>query len=142
MNWVLDDGPLGLLGRSFNPAWQWRASTIVVVQSVAAGAAFDKSGRRQQLMAMKHGGQECIRVHALRIGSTEADIVLNYLRPNDVTATRDLGEDESIAYCMAGTSDGIFVTMDKQAAFTALAELAPDGSRRLSICGFGLRSKE
>jgi hypothetical protein len=58
-------------------------------------------------------------------GTPAAEILLNYLRRSETHATRDLGEDESIAYCMTDGPETVFVTLDKQAAFTALAELGP-----------------
>lgn len=125
MRWVVDDGPLGLLARFFDPGWLWRPDTLEIMDSVAASAPQDKSGRRQQLLALQASARPAIAVRSLLVGSEAANVVLNYLRQDTRSATRDLGEDESIAYCMVEAKDAVFVTMDKRAAFVALAELGP-----------------
>jgi hypothetical protein len=114
MRWVVDDGPLGLLARVFNPDWRWRANALEIVESVAAGAQNDRSGRRRALLALTDAGRPAIAVQSLAIGSAAADLLLNYLRPDAPTATRDLGEDESIAYCMEDARDATFVTLDRR----------------------------
>jgi len=125
MRWVVDDGPLGLLARHFNAAWQWRADVFEIMESVAAGAQNDRSGRRQDLLALKDRGGFAIRVRSLALGSAAGNLLLDYLRPDATSATRDLGEDESIAYCIEEARDATFVTMDKRAAYVALSELGP-----------------
>jgi hypothetical protein len=64
-----------------------------------------------------------VTVHTLPIGSRAAAVVLDYLRRDETSATKNLGEDESIGCCLEDLTDAVFVTMDKRAAFIALAEL-------------------
>jgi hypothetical protein len=125
MRWVVDDGPFGVLARYFEPSWPWGARTLEVVESVAAGASADKSGRRWTLLQAGSAEGRIVTVKSLAVGSPAAALVMDYLRRNETSATRDLGEDESIAYCMAEAADATLVTMDKRAAFIALAELGP-----------------
>ena len=126
--WLLDDGPLGLLARYFDATWAWPAATLQVMREVALGAPADKSGRRQQLFTMLDGaGAPCLRI--LDGGERTAEILFQHVRTSAASATKDLGEDASIAYCMAEAPDAIFVTMDKRAAYVGLAEL---GSARVS----------
>lgn len=122
MRWVLDDGPFGMLAQHFNPGWVWSPELLEVVESVAAGAAADKSGRRQSLLNLLAAGEPAIAVRSLAFGSPGA-LAFEYLRKDEVEATKNVGEDESIAYCMTEASDAIFVTFDKVAAHIALAEL-------------------
>jgi hypothetical protein len=119
---VLDDGPIGVLAM-VNPGWQWPANTLHVVDEVAAAAARDRSRRRQTLFAMESGGAPCIRVHPILTTSVAADHLFNHLRTRASNASRDLGEDASIAYCMGEDPEAVFVAMDKRAAYVALAEL-------------------
>jgi hypothetical protein len=120
--WLLDDGPLGLLARIFDPRWSWPAGALGVVREVADGATNDKSGRRASLLAMSAAsGAPCITVHDG--GPLAAGVLFGHLRPQAATAMRDLGEDASIAICATELPAAIFVTMDKRAAYIALAEL-------------------
>jgi len=122
--WLLDDGPFGLLGRHFDPAWAWPAATLHLIREVAASAPRDQSGRRQKLLDMRDAsGVSSIEAHDA--GLSAAKILFEHLRPSEVTASRDLGEDASIAFCLAEAHEAIFVTMDKRAAYVALAELGP-----------------
>ncbi|MCB9740352.1 MAG: hypothetical protein H6747_13910 [Deltaproteobacteria bacterium] len=57
--------------------------------------------------------------------SGEALDALMHLRPTDVAADKNLGEDASIALAATLEREAIFVTRDKVAAFVALAELGP-----------------
>ena len=121
--WVLDDGPFGALARIFDPTWQWPPATLHLVREVASGAKFDKSGRRQKLLAMTSGGSLCFAVHDILEGTPAASMLFEYLRLSSTNATRDLGGDASIAFCAMEWTDAIFVTQDKGAALVALAEL-------------------
>jgi hypothetical protein len=121
--WVLDEGPLGILARHYNRAWTWTGRTLHTVAEVASAAPLDKSGRRKSLLAMQHGGEPVIEVHSIMAGSPAAIFLFEYLRPNASSATKDLGEHAAISYCAIERTDACFVTMDKGAAFLALAEL-------------------
>ncbi len=120
--WVLDDGPLSVLAAHVDAAWAWPASTIAVVREVADAVSQDRSGRRAAILAM----QASPGVGSVQVldGGTEANNMLwTHLRPNASTATRDLGEDVAIAICATEFLEGVFVTMDKRAAYIASAEL-------------------
>lgn len=121
--WVLDDGPFGTLGRCFDPAWNWPPATLHLVREVERGAWTDKSGRRQKLLSMTNGGSPCITVHDILEGTPAAAMLYEHLRLNSTHATRNLGEDASIAFCAWVRTEAIFVTQDKGAALVALAEL-------------------
>jgi hypothetical protein len=121
--WVLDDGPLGVLAQNYNSAWSWPGRSLHTVAEVASAASKDKSGRRESLFAMQHGDDPVIEVHSIMARSSAARFLFDYLRPKATSATKNLGEDAAIAFCAVEDSDAIFVTMDKGAAFLALAEL-------------------
>lgn len=127
--WVLDDGPLGVLAKHYNAGWLWPARSLHTVAEVALAASQDKTGRRKSLLAMRQSGEPVIEVHSIMAGSQGARFLFEYLRPNAPSATKNLGEDAAIAYCAIERTDGCFVTMDRGAAFLALAEL---GSARVA----------
>jgi hypothetical protein len=72
---------------------------------------------------MKQDGEPVFEVHSIRENSEAAAFLFEYLRPRAASATRNLGEDAAIAYCAIENTQSCFVTMDKGAAFLALAEL-------------------
>jgi hypothetical protein len=72
---------------------------------------------------MQQGGEPVIEVHSIMAGSPAAVFLFEYLRPIASSATKDLGEHAAISYCAIERKDASFVTMDKGAAFLALAEL-------------------
>lgn len=123
--WILDDGPFGALALSFDSTWNWPPATLHMVKEVAGGAMKDRSGRRQRLLSMMNAGQPCISVHEIQEGTPAAEMLYGYLRPDSTHATKDLGEDASIAFCAMVRSDAFFVTQDRAAALVALAELGP-----------------
>ena len=47
----------------------------------------------------------------------------DYLRANRTDLDRDVGEDQTIAWCACDAPDAVFVTADKGALFLAAAEL-------------------
>ncbi len=123
-SWLLEDGPLGTIGHQFDPSWSWPADTIHVVHDVAEAAKNDKSGRRQALLALG-GAMPAVRVHRPLSTSPAAIYLLGHLRPRAPSATKNLGEDVAIALAATDFLDAVFVTMDKAAAFIAIAELGP-----------------
>ncbi|HZL16785.1 MAG TPA: hypothetical protein VFG23_03450 [Polyangia bacterium] len=125
MNWLVDDGPLGLLALEFDPAWRWPASTLHVVEEVAAGAASDRSTRRTQLLQLKGADRPSVVVHAVAADSAAGEMLYRHLRPKGVASTKNIGEDVAIAFAATMDSEAVFVTMDKAAAYAALAELGP-----------------
>lgn len=121
--WVLDDGPFGSLAKHYNRVWSWPARFLHTVAEVASAASLDRSGRRNSLLDMQHSGQPVIEVHSIMAGSKAANFLFEYLRPRAASATKNLGEDAAIAYCVTERTDACLVTDDKHAAFLALAEL-------------------
>jgi len=123
--WVLDDGPFGALALSFDGTWKWPPATLHLVMEVARNARTDRTGRRQQLLSMTSTGQACISVHNTQLGTPAADMLYGYLRLDSTQATKDLGEDASIAFCATVMLDALFVTQDRAATLVALSELGP-----------------
>lgn len=120
--WLLDDGPLGVLARAIDATWSWPEAALTVVREVADGASSDKTGRRAALLAMRAAsGGACVKVHDG--GPAAANMLWGHLRPQAAASTRDMGEDASIAVCATDLPDAVFVTMDKRAAYIAIAEL-------------------
>lgn len=119
--WMLDDGPFGLLSMASTPAWSWKPGSILLADTVAAGSSLDKSGRRQRLRDLRVDGEAVVEVHA---PSPKANATLySHLRPDTTTATRDLGEDESIALLIHDLPDVVLVLIEIRATRVALAEL-------------------
>lgn len=137
MMWVLDDGPFGLLAREFDPTWEWPAPLLHVVDAVATNASRDKFGRRQALLDAQVDGAACVEVHSIAADSETAAFVYDHLRPDEVSATRDLGEDASIAFCAVEAREAVFVSADKPAAYLGLCELGAHASRPPSTFGPG-----
>jgi hypothetical protein len=122
--WLIDDGPLSILALESVDTWQWPPDTLHVVHDVADAAKNDRSGRRQRLLAMG-GATPAIRVHRPLADSPAAKYLLTHIRPRDPSATKNLGEDVAIAIAATELTTAVFVTLDKAAAFVALAELGP-----------------
>lgn len=119
--WMLDDGPFGLLSMASSPAWSWKPGSIHLANTVAAGASLDKSGRRQRLRDLRVDGKSVVEIHT---PSPKANATLyGHLRPDTTTATRDLGEDESIALLIHDLPDVVLVLIEIRATRVALAEL-------------------
>lgn len=123
--WMLDDGPLGILARVAQPSWGWKPASFHLAESVAMCTALDKSGRRQALLAARAGGQDVVVKHAVSAGSMADGTLWGHLRTSSALATRDLGEDESIALLVHDLQELVFVVLDRKAAMVALAELGP-----------------
>lgn len=124
--WIVDDGPLGDLATVFDASWSWPADTLHVVETVARGAAKDKSGRRGRLLSMKDAkGVGCIIIHPVAVDTEAGKMIYGHLRKNASISDEHLGEHESIAYCAHDDRSAIFVAADKLACFLALAELGP-----------------
>jgi len=124
MKWVLDCGPLGHLARSRDDAWQWPAAALHVTREVEREGLASISSYNQKLLAMATAdGDPCIAVHDIPVPSDPAAMFATHLRPNAASATRNLGEDETIAFCATVDTETIFVTADRTAAFVALSEL-------------------
>jgi hypothetical protein len=124
MRWILDDGPLGLLAETVGsgPLATWPAGELLVAEQTAADAAGDNSGRRSALLAIRSSGKPVIDVFRVPLGSEAARILYDHLgRGSD--DTEDRAEREAIAWAIAVDAEAIFVTLDKRAALTALAEL-------------------
>ncbi|MCC7385968.1 MAG: hypothetical protein IT384_29235 [Deltaproteobacteria bacterium] len=139
--WVLDDGPFGLLARFFDPNQSWPAAVLHLVEEVAASAQNDKSGRRQKLLnLLDASGNATVVVRRIVVGTAAADFLFKHLRPFSTSATRDLGEDASIALCAVELTESVFVTMDKGAAYQALAELGPGRVATPFDCWYELKA--
>ncbi|MCU0681495.1 MAG: hypothetical protein MUF34_04415 [Polyangiaceae bacterium] len=95
---------------------------MAVVREVAEAAKKDKTGRREALLAMRApSGGLSVAVHD---GGPAANAMLwGHLRPRAAEATKDLGEDVSIAVCATELPSAVFVAMDKRSVYVALAEL-------------------
>jgi len=66
-----------------------------------------------------------VEVHSAVTGSDAATTLWTHLRASSTLASRDLGEDESIALLIHELKDLVFVVLDRKAAMVALAELGP-----------------
>ncbi|MCC6874025.1 MAG: hypothetical protein IT378_06930 [Sandaracinaceae bacterium] len=62
----------------------------------------------------------------LPIGSAGEIYLSGHLRRRVANTTDDLGEHESIAWCLHEDPGAVFATTDKRAAYLALAELGRD----------------
>ncbi|MBI4700001.1 MAG: hypothetical protein HY744_02355 [Deltaproteobacteria bacterium] len=121
--WLVDCGPLGHVAALAEVAWDWPGDTLHVVREVAHEALASGSVPNEQLLHLRSGEQPWVQVHDLPIPSPAAEMLALHLRPAATSASRNLGEDASIAFCATMNQDAIFVAADKSAAFVALAEL-------------------
>ena len=126
VRWILDDGPLGYLAQLPNPAVlaSCEPGELLVSSTTAHLAAKDRSGRRQAVVALTHAdGLPVIAVVTVTLGVDEpAAKMLADLHP-DESATLNLAEHESIAWAAMHGRDAVFVTSDRRATVSALAEL-------------------
>lgn len=121
--WMLDDGPFGILARCADASWSWRPSSFYVADTVAKGASKDKSGRRQDLLSLEMEGESVVIARAVEVGSDADTTLWGHLRKQQALASRDLGENESIALLIHEMADAVFVVLDRKAAMVAWAEL-------------------
>jgi hypothetical protein len=62
-------------------------------------------------------------VHDMPANGQGALMLYSHLRRSVASATKNLGEDASIAFCACEALDAVFVSLDNNATYTALAEL-------------------
>ncbi|MBI4700345.1 MAG: hypothetical protein HY744_04105 [Deltaproteobacteria bacterium] len=100
----------------------WPPGELFVAEQTQADVAHDKSGRRVALLAVRTDRKPVIDVLRVPLGSPAARILYDHLgRGSDDTEGR--AERQAIAWAIDIGTDAIFVTHDKRAALTALAEL-------------------
>lgn len=121
--WMLDDGPLGHLASLAPQVAHWPKQSLHIAESVSDGAAHDKSGRRQALLAANGDGGALFVTHQVFPATQTWDMLYAHLRKGTTSTTADLGEHESIAICATLRPDLIFVCQDRRATQIALAEL-------------------
>lgn len=119
--WVLDCTPLVLLGRYAEVRWSWPAGTLEVVREVEAEAAPRRDGRR--ILDLGRPASPCVVVRDIRATSDAAAMLFQYLRAGASSATQNMGEDASIAFCAHEAPDAVFVALDNNATYTAVSEL-------------------
>lgn len=74
---------------------------------------------------MKDGDESSVQVHVVQTDSKAGEILYGHLRPKAAATTKNIGEDVAIAFAAVMDPDAVFVTMDRAAAYVALAELGP-----------------
>lgn len=119
--WVLDCTPLVLLGRYVDVGWSWPAGVLDVVREVEAEAVARRDGRR--ILDLGRPASPWVAVRDIPATSNAAAMLFQYLRAGASSATQNLGEDASIAFCAHQAPDAIFVALDNNATYTAVAEL-------------------
>lgn len=124
MRLMLDNGPLGLLGAVARADWSWPGSTLHIAAEIAREGATGHL-TRALLVQRDSDGLRWIEQHALLVGSEAQRMYSERLRPRSSHATKNKGEDASIALLAHELCDGVFVTMDGKAALSALVELGP-----------------
>ena len=115
--WILDDGPLDDLARNVTAeeARTWPKGQLFIVRQTAT----DADGRRLSLTADR---ETPLAVLDIPLESEAANIVYTHLR-RQAGGTANLAEHQAIAWILTASIDAVFVTEDKRAALTALAEL-------------------
>ncbi|PRQ05798.1 hypothetical protein ENSA5_01180 [Enhygromyxa salina] len=122
MIWLLDSGPLDRLAQIAEPTWPWPGSLLHVAEMVAWEQR-DNTRVHRLLSHQTPANEAWIARHELPIGSPAERMYSTYLRPRRERATRDAGEDASIALCALALTDACFVVADGRAALWAMIEL-------------------
>lgn len=127
MRWILDDGPFGELaevsGRSDRCDLSSYTTSHILIPSATANSARSSTYRRGLLELYRSDGKRLVEVFEVLIGGDDpAERVLQDLHGEERTQT-DLAEREAIAWALVHGKDAVFVTADKRATVTALAEL-------------------
>lgn len=124
MRWILDDGPFDHLADEANlerlvDSYRGR---LIVAPSTARGA-LPSSARTRLLNARLTNGKPLVQVFELLLSKDDpaAEIFLELHGQEKTTTNR--AEMEAIAWILVHAADGVFVTADRRAALTALAEL-------------------
>jgi hypothetical protein len=124
MRLMLDNGPLGQLAKLARERWSWPGATLHVAMAIAREGATGQL-TRAFLERRDDTGQPWVQQHDLDIDSDAHRMYHERLRPRSSHATKNIGEDASIALLAHELRDGVFVTMDGKAALSALVELGP-----------------
>ena len=120
--WLVDAGPLTTLASQLRPEWHWPAGALAVTALVEREArrgpgATGPPTPRERLLDRATDGRPWITVHRVAVPSPAGQAFAR------LSQRLDPGEAESIAWCAHESTDAVFVTQDKTAAFVALAEL-------------------
>ncbi|MBI5490512.1 MAG: hypothetical protein HY905_24470 [Deltaproteobacteria bacterium] len=100
----------------------WPAGELMIAEQTAVDAAGDRTGRRPGLLTVQAKGEPVIGVVRFPLGSRAAHILYDHLgRGSNDTEGR--AERQAIAWATDAGANAVFVTHDKRAALTALAEL-------------------
>ncbi len=128
MAYLIDNGILSALatcwlkGPSYLPhqptAWRGIVNVAVEVRSECGLQGID------QIFWNDNGNLPLIQVH--RISTLQAATALSRVRPNSANATKNLGEDVSLALLMSDLSTSRWVSLDQLAERRALHELGGD----------------
>ncbi len=127
LNWLLDDGPLGHLASivEIKQVDKWASGRISAASTTLDSVRSSAGATRTAALinAPTYDGRlavsECLVKHG---GDDPAAEILLQLHP-DLGNTTNLAEREAMAWCLVHSDDAVFVTSDKRAALTALAEL-------------------
>jgi len=127
--WMLDNGVIDLLAGEFDVLRPWPNAPEAIIVDVVAKEACRGGGRRPQRSFLVEGDiangvVPWLQTVALPLDGEPLAALLR-LRPKEASADKNLGEDASIALAATTERAAILVTLDKTAAFVALAELGP-----------------
>lgn len=120
----MDDRQLDDLRQVLNPEAlsRWPAGKLLVASSTRHGARSSQE-RARLLETTNEKGQTLFETFQVTLGAKDpAERILLDLHP-DETATTNRAEHEAIAWALVHGPDSVFVTADKRASLTALAEL-------------------
>ncbi|MCA9558989.1 MAG: hypothetical protein KC583_10545 [Myxococcales bacterium] len=94
---------------------------LEVVREVEAEALRDWDGRK--LLGLGQPASPWVAVRDIPATSPAALMLYHYQRAGASSATKNLGEDASIAFCAHEAPDAVFVALDNNATYTAVSEL-------------------
>lgn len=129
VQWFLDAGPLTPLASVMRDDWHWPGGTLHICGEVAAEArrSLHPGGvptPRQNLLDRATEGITWVEVHRTALGS-RVHLYYQQRLKHLLRKKFHAGEAESIAWCVAGDLDAVFVTQDITAMCVALSELGP-----------------
>ena len=125
VRFILDDGPLDHLAGELDPSQlaSWASGALLVASTIGRQARQHSPLRLDLLEARNDAGEDVFEVFTVLLeGDDSAGEILLDLHGQS-RSTTNLAEREAIAWALVHGRDAIFVTEDKRAALTALAEL-------------------
>lgn len=125
IRFILDDGPLDLLASVVETSElsTWPADSFLIASSTYRASLKHSFQRLRLLEALNGNGEKIFEVFTVQVGGDDPAGEIFLELHSDVTVTKDKAEREAISWAQVHGPEAVFVTWDKRASLSALAEL-------------------